>query len=80
MIRPFLRRVDGLTMYRLVLLYAACLVALALIAGVTRYAVVPAAELTFSLVLMVVVCVATNRLFTSWLNIPANAESTLITA
>ena len=78
------RIIDGwlnrITMYRLVLYYTAGLLVVAF--GASFFGIVPVdpTALTFSVVLVVLVCWVTNRLFARLLCVPANTESFLITA
>jgi len=68
------------TMYRLVLYYTAGLVGAAFLLGFARLVPEDPTALTFSLALILGTCWVTNRLFTEFLRIPANAESFYITA
>lgn len=71
---------DHLTMYRLVLYYLVALVAAAFVLGF--FGIVPRdpTAIAFSTVVIVAVTWVTNRLFALVFDVPANRESTLITA
>jgi ferredoxin-NADP reductase len=77
LIDPMLNRV---TMYRLMLYYAAGLLAVAFALGLFRLAPYDPGALAFSLCLIGAACWATNRLFALVLRVPANTESVHITA
>ena len=74
------RTLNHITMYRLMLYYAAGLLAAALGLGLFGYGPVDPAPLAFSSALIIAVCWATNRLFARVLHLPVNSESAHITA
>jgi ferredoxin-NADP reductase/Na+-translocating ferredoxin:NAD+ oxidoreductase RnfD subunit len=74
------RALNHITMYRLMLYYAAGLLAVGF--GLSFFGLAPGdpAALAFSTALIVGVCWATNRLFALMLRLPVNTESVYITA
>jgi glycine betaine catabolism B len=78
---PFIDTVlNRITMYRLALYYVAGLLAAAFAFGFVGLVPNDPTALTFSAFVILAVCWATNRLFTTLLRVPANAESFYITA
>jgi len=71
---------NRITMYRLVLYYAAGLLAVAFLLGFARMAPEDPTALVFSMVLIIGTCWVTNGLYCEFLRVPANAESFIITA
>jgi ferredoxin-NADP reductase/Na+-translocating ferredoxin:NAD+ oxidoreductase RnfD subunit len=71
---------NRITMYRLVLYYIAGLVAMAFLLGFPGIVPEDPTALTFSAVLIVATCWATNHLFARFLKVPPNTESYAITA
>ena len=80
MIRTLLFAFDQTTMYRLLVVYLGALLLAAFVLGF--FGLVPAepTALAFSLVVVVGVAEVTHRLFAATFAVPANHESTLITA
>jgi ferredoxin-NADP reductase len=74
------RALNRVTMYQLMLYYAAGLTAIACVLGSFRILPQHPTSLAFSLVLIGFTCWATNRLFAAWLRVPVNSESVYITA
>jgi len=71
---------NRITMYRLVLYYAAGLLAVSFGLGFFKLVPRDPTALAFSVVLITAVCWATNRLFGMLLRVPVNTESVYITA
>ena len=71
---------NRVMMYRLVLYYAAGLLAIALLLGFAEMMPEDPTALVFSLVLIIGTCWVTNGLYSEFLRVPANAESFIITA
>lgn len=74
------RTLNRITMYRLMLYYAAAMLAAALALGIFGYGPADPAALAFSLVLTLAVCWVANRVLAAVLRVPANVESVYITA
>jgi ferredoxin-NADP reductase/Na+-translocating ferredoxin:NAD+ oxidoreductase RnfD subunit len=71
---------NRITMYRLMLYYASGLTAVALAFGFVKLVPQHPPALAFSVALIIGACWITNRLFAALLRVPANTESTYITA
>ncbi len=80
MIRAIDSLLDRITMYRLVLYYLIALVVAALVLGFLKIMPHDPMEIAFSTVLILGVCWITNRVFARVFGVPANSESTYITA
>jgi ferredoxin-NADP reductase len=74
------RLLDHTTMYRLVLYYLVALLAAAFVLGFFKIVPHDPTAIAFSTVLILAVCWLTNLVFTRVFDVPANAESTYITA
>lgn len=74
------RLLNHITMYRLVLYYAAGLLAVTFGLGFSKAVPQEPTALAFSVVVIVAVCWLTDRLFALLLRVPANTESVYITA
>ncbi len=74
------RLLNHISMYRLMLYYAAGLLAVAFALGFFKLAPQDATALVFSTVLILAACWLTNCAFALLLRVPANAESVYITA
>jgi len=74
------RFLNQITMYRLVLFYAAGLLAIAFGLGFSGVVPVEPTALAFSAVMITAVCWLTNRLFALLFRVPVNTESVYITA
>ena len=74
------RLLNHITMYRIVLYYAAGLLAVAFGLGFSKALPVEPTALAFSFVTITAVCWLTNRAFAYLLRVPVNSESIYITA
>lgn len=80
MIKAVDRFLDHLTMYRLVLYYLTSLLAVAVALSLVKLVPYDPLALTFTTVLTLAVCWATNRVFELVFEVPVNSESVYITA
>jgi ferredoxin-NADP reductase/Na+-translocating ferredoxin:NAD+ oxidoreductase RnfD subunit len=80
MTRSIDRFLDHITMYRLVLYYLVTLLAAAMALGALGVVPHNPVDIAFSTLVLLGSCWATNRVFARVFNVPANSESTYITA
>ncbi len=80
LIRPIDNFLNAITMYRLVLYYLVGLILVALVLGVLGVLAVSPLHLLFSTVLILVLCLAVNEIFSRVWKAPKNVESAYITA
>lgn len=78
--RALVRFIDGTNMYRLMVIYLAAILAAAFGLGLMGRLPEDPADLALAVVLVVAVSEGANRLFARLWDVPANRESTLITA
>ncbi len=71
---------NRITMYRLVLYYLICLLAIAFLMSVVGIMSYDPFALLVSIAFLLAVCVIVNRLFTTTFGVPANVESVYISA
>ncbi len=80
MIRWIDDRLNGITMYKLVLYYLIALIGIAVLLSFTGVLAYDPYAILFSTAFLLAVCALTNGIFARTYNVPSNAESSYITA